>query len=1144
MLTERNVRTGRPVALRGGRRFVASGLMSTDVSPVVRFCDTVCRGLSAATMALILLAGPASAGPPGAVISNQASLEYRNLAGGTTILNSNEVSVVTGVLRSDATVEFTRIVGAGTWQETVGPSACLQGAAFVNLANPTLLGGTVIDPSLPQELAATTSYNNGESAFIRLVDTDQNVDYQLIDYADVTVTSAGGDSEVVRLTETGLDTGVFAGYIPLASGPINQGDCLLQSAQASSIRVTYTDPADGNDSTSSEAITDPVQRVFESRTGSVVNGASVQLVDAVTGLPATVYGNDGVSQFPSAVTSGGTATDSSGTSYVFDTGEYRFPVVPDGDYRLVVTPPSAYAAPSAASIDELQDLPGAPYQLSPASFGAQFTKSDGVSIAVDIPLDPQSSALFLQKRTLATTAAPGDFVRYELLLENASGPGDATDVRIVDQLPGGVRFVPGSVTIDGEPAADPVVSPDLLTLEFSVPDIGVSGRAQIYYVVEVVGGARGEELVNSATAFAAGGLLSNESRVAIRLTEDLFRSTSTLIGRVLEGDCSQETFGEEQGIGDIRVYLEDGRFAVTDAGGRFHFEGLEPGTHVAQLDTFTVPEYFDLLGCAETGGFAGSAESQFVKLAPGGLHRADFYLRRKEPPVGRIDIEMRNSGTGSAEQVAYDIDLNGVGNVDVQNINLMVVLPAGVSYTAESLFVDEERIGEPHQVGPSVSIPIADQSGNWRKRVRFVADIDPDIDGELVTKAVARFDTPTAAKQRTPLVETRMVREPAIVENEGYVLDLKFAVLSDALSAEDKLQLDTLIQKWHGANDVQISATGHSDSQRISPRNQHRFENNYVLSQARALSAAFYIADALGLESSALQVAGRGPDDPIADNATAEGRRKNRRVDLVITGTRPTQPSFLEVTRASSGTLETETTGAIPGLEKTPSGKTPFDELAGMPASQREPAIESLTPGYAILLPEQGYAPAVASTKISIQHQPGQTVELTLNGSPVSRLNLDSATNNAAGDVAVTRWVGVDLVDGANDIRAVIWSADGSRMKSMRRSIHFSGTPIRAEIDFEKSTLIADGKTTPVIAVRLFDRTDKPARAGIVGNFRVDAPYRSAWDELNDRKNALVEIGNRGCKLSRRRRRYRVPGAGTDDPYGRGDDRNAVRELS
>lgn len=1094
--------TGRGAARGSGPRLVVSAF------------GAAVRSILIACVASAVMAGPAFASPPGAVITNQASLDFVNLAGQPATVLSNAVTVTVAVTRSTANVEFTRVVPAGTgaYQETVGPSACLQGGSFVNLPDPSILGGNVIDPAQVQETNGATTMNIGETAFVRLVDTDQNLDFQAVEYAVVTVGNGQtGDSETLQLTETGPDTGVFTGYIPLGGGVVTPGDCILQGAPKTAINVSYTDPADGNDSVQANAQLDPVQRVFESRTGALVDGSTIELVDATTGLPATVYGNDGVARFPSTVVSGGTVTDSAGTSYVFGSGEYRFPVVPDGDYRLVVTPPAAYAAPSSAAIADLQNLPGAPFALGEASFGAAFTKSDGISVAIDVPVDPRASSLFLQKRTLTAVAAPGDFVRYELAVENAVGPGDADDVRIVDQLPPGVRFIAGSVRVNGAEAPDPVISTDLRTLEFDVGTLATGVRTTISYVVEIIGGKRNDELINTATAFAAGGLLSNESAATVLLREDLFRSTGTIIGRVLDGDCSQETFGEDQGVSGIRVYLEDGRYAVTDAGGRFHFEGVEAGTHVAQLDSFTVPAYFDAIGCSATPGFAGNAESQFVKLARGGLQRADFYLRRKEPPHGRIDIEMRNSGTDSTEQVAYNLTLNGIGNVEIDNISLTVLLPQGVAYAPGTLRINGEELREPHLTGPAMTTTLDGQFGNWTRELTFIANIDDQIDGELVTKAVGTFDTPMASRQKTPLVETKMVREPAIVENEGYVLDLKFAVLSDQLSPQDKLELDTLIEDWDGVADIQLSAVGHSDSQRISARNQHLFADNYVLSEARALSAAAYVAGALDIKPVNIRVEGRGPDEPVADNGSAAGRQKNRRVEMVLSGIRPKQPSFLEVTQASSGTKEAETVGAIPGMERKTRVADAVDNSVGMPSSQKVPGVDALRPGMAMLLPERGFAPAIPATKIAVQHEPGQTVEITINDAPVNGLTFAGVTANNAGNVAISLWEGVSLVDGANEIRAVIRNADGSKAKGMRRTIYFTGGPIRAEFVEGRSVLVADGKTHPVIALRLYDRANKPARAGIVGKFRVDVPYRSAWDEEEDRRNKLVEIGDRSA---------------------------------
>ena len=1054
----------------------------------------------------------AFAAPPGNIITNQASLDYLNSAGLNATVNSNIVQVVTAVVRSPAVVEFTRVVaaGAGDYQEPVGPSACFQGGAFVTLADPVLTGGGSIDPTLTQDVSATGNYNLGEPLFLRLTDTDQNVDAVVIDYPVVTVIhDTTADTETIQLTETGIDTGIFVGYVPSANAATVLGDCVLQGAMNTTVRVAYADPVDATDSAGASALLDAVSIVFESRTGTPIDGATIEIVEAATGLPATVYGNDGFSTFPSLITSGATEFDSGGASYAFATGEYRFPVVPPGDYQLIVTPPSGYTVPSVETIANLQALPGAPYALGPGSFGSTFTHADPLSFDIDIPVDPEaSSSLFLQKSTATTVAAPGDFIRYELVIENSSSIASATNVGIADQLPPGIRFIPGSVMRDGVSEADPVVSADRMTLQFDIGTLAVGERVVIHYVAEVITGQQNSELVNRATAFADAGLISNESSAIVRLREDLFRSTATIIGRVLEGECTSAIFSEEQGVANVRVYLEDGRYTVSDEGGRFHFEDIRPGRHVAQLDTLTVPEYFEIIGCDSSPAFAGRVDSQFVDLSRGSLKRADFYLKRKAAPEGRVNVELQSYGNQGTEKVAYVVKLNGQGNVRLRNLSLMVMLPDGVSYLPGTMLVNYSPADDPRITGQALNLPLPDQEDDWQTEIRFEATIDGEIQGNLLTKARARFDSPIDSGVMTPVAETEMVRELSVLENEGYVLNLKFEVLSAELSAADRLELDTLIDSWRGVRDVQIGAIGHSDSTRINPAHHHKFADNYVLSEARAKAAAWYVAKALDVEPDQIQVEGRGPDDPIADNATVEGRQKNRRVEMIMSGMRPTRDTSLQVVKATSGTQIAETIGAVPGteIEAQSDDEPAADELF---VTEIEPKIGTLSPGVDMLLPTREYQPVVPVTKISIKHEVSQTVVAYLNEQPVSALNFEGTESDDATGISISRWRGVDLRDGNNRVHVEVRNPDGSTASVLERDIHFSGAAVRAEFIEELSVLAADGKTRPVIAIRLFDKYGEPSRPGAIGTFRINAPYRSWWQVQDDRKNKLVSVGNR-----------------------------------
>ncbi|MGO3128037.1 MAG: OmpA family protein [Luteimonas sp.] len=96
----------------------------------------------------------------------------------------------------------------------------------------------------------------------------------------------------------------------------------------------------------------------------------------------------------------------------------------------------------------------------------------------------------------------------------------------------------------------------------------------------------------------------------------------------------------------------------------------------------------------------------------------------------------------------------------------------------------------------------------------------------------------------------------------------------DAVVQSDSLpQLEQLVLLLNRNPDLSLSINGHTDSQGDAAR-------NLALSTARAEA----VTDALrqhGIEASRLVAEGFGEAEPLADNATAEGRARNRRVELV-----------------------------------------------------------------------------------------------------------------------------------------------------------------------------------------------------------------------------------------------------------------------
>ena len=76
-----------------------------------------------------------------------------------------------------------------------------------------------------------------------------------------------------------------------------------------------------------------------------------------------------------------------------------------------------------------------------------------------------------------------------------------------------------------------------------------------------------------------------------------------------------------------------------------------------------------------------------------------------------------------------------------------------------------------------------------------------------------------------------------------------------------------------------IRIVGHTDN--VKPRKSSPFKSNFDLSVARAKAVEAMMAPKFS-DPSRLTVDGKGEDEPIADNATPEGRAKNRRVDVMI----------------------------------------------------------------------------------------------------------------------------------------------------------------------------------------------------------------------------------------------------------------------
>jgi OOP family OmpA-OmpF porin len=73
---------------------------------------------------------------------------------------------------------------------------------------------------------------------------------------------------------------------------------------------------------------------------------------------------------------------------------------------------------------------------------------------------------------------------------------------------------------------------------------------------------------------------------------------------------------------------------------------------------------------------------------------------------------------------------------------------------------------------------------------------------------------------------------------------------------------------------------GHTDNIPVTARCQYK--DNMALSQARAEKVVDYLVENFGIDRSRLAAKGYGPNNPVADNTTDEGKQKNHRIEAII----------------------------------------------------------------------------------------------------------------------------------------------------------------------------------------------------------------------------------------------------------------------
>lgn len=146
-------------------------------------------------------------------------------------------------------------------------------------------------------------------------------------------------------------------------------------------------------------------------------------------------------------------------------------------------------------------------------------------------------------------------------------------------------------------------------------------------------------------------------------------------------------------------------------------------------------------------------------------------------------------------------------------------------------------------------------------------------------------------------LETRLSKEISDQEvsvkmmDRGLVITFVAEVLFDSGKAQLRqssfVKLDKIADVLNTTvKDLSVGIEGHTDD---VPIQRSGWKSNWELSSARALGVLHYLTQTNNISPGRLSATGYGEFRPVADNATPEGRQKNRRVEIVILPSRTTE---------------------------------------------------------------------------------------------------------------------------------------------------------------------------------------------------------------------------------------------------------------
>ncbi len=460
--------------------------------------------------------------------------------------------------------------------------------------------------------------------------------------------------------------------------------------------------------------------------------------------------------------------------------------------------------------------------------------------------------LVVKKDVYPSIASIGDFVRWKITVEN-KGDAPVYYVNVYDYLPRGFRYKRGSTEIDGVHSSDPEISKDGRILTWTIDNIPEKSAKTIEFYTAVIpsisegrkkniSDARGWLDTSKTTE-----VKSNKAFAYIRVTKGIFTDKGYIFGKVFIDENKNGIHDEnEPVIKGAKIYLDNGRYTVTDIEGKYHFDNLNPRTYVVKIDKTSIPKGARLLTTGSRN--AGDPGTVFADVYPGEMHKVNFALAPFNPHMEIFKTKKKIEGKIRVERGIDDIFVDPIKkNTKIKNYILLKNRSKEplyeVEYTENSSFIPEK--GTSYINGAPFKDPdIKGKSFKWhipvllpeeKIKITWISEI-PSDEGKTTAKISAKL----SPSDRDISIPVNIPVEFKNIKNREFKAVVYFDFGKAELSDKAKKTLEKIISYVKKINYklLFIEIRGHTDAVRVV---NPEIKDNANLSLKRAESVKRFL---------------------------------------------------------------------------------------------------------------------------------------------------------------------------------------------------------------------------------------------------------------------------------------------------------------